>query len=124
MRHQIAGKKLGRSSGQRNSLRRTLINQFIEHERISTTRAKAQAIRGEVEKLVTMAKRGIAAGDQKMIHARRMAAARLDNPESVKRLFDEIAPRYEKSNGGYTRILRLGQRKGDAAELVLLEFIE
>ena len=124
MRHQIAGKKLGRSSGQRKSLRRTLINQFIEHERISTTRAKAQAIRGEVEKLVTLAKHGIAAGDQKMVHARRLAAARLGKPESVKRLFDEIAPRYEKSNGGYTRILRLGQRKGDAAELVLLEFIE
>jgi large subunit ribosomal protein L17 len=124
MRHQIAGKKLGRSSGQRNSLRRTLVNQFIEHERIRTTRAKAQAIRGEVEKLITIAKRGIAAGDQKMVHARRTAAARLGKPDSVKRLFDEIAPRYEKVNGGCTRILRLGQRKGDAAELVLLEFIE
>jgi large subunit ribosomal protein L17 len=124
MRHQIAGKKLGRSTGQRNSLRRTLINQFFEHERIHTTRAKAIAIRSEVEKLVTLAKAGIKAGDQKMIHARRTAAARLGSAESVKRLFDKIAPRYEKTKGGYTRILRLGQRKGDAAEIVLLEFVE
>jgi large subunit ribosomal protein L17 len=124
MRHQKSGKKLGRSSGQRNALRRTLINQFLEHERIRTTRAKAQAVRGEVEKLVTLAKRGIAAGDQKMVHARRVAASRLGSADSVKRLFDEIAPRYEKTGGGYTRILRLGLRKGDAAELVLLEFVE
>jgi large subunit ribosomal protein L17 len=124
MRHQKSGKILGRSSGQRNALRRTLINQFLEHERIRTTRAKAQAVRGEVEKLVTLAKQGIAAGDQKMVHARRVAASRLGNADSVKRLFDEIAPRYEKTGGGYTRILRLGVRKGDSAELVLLEFIE
>jgi large subunit ribosomal protein L17 len=124
MRHQIAGKKLGRSTGHRNAMRRTLINQFLEHERIHTTRAKAVAIRGEVEKLVTLAKLGIKAGDQKMVHARRLAASRLANAASVKRLFDEIAPRYEKTPGGYTRILRLGARKGDAAEMVLLEFVE
>jgi large subunit ribosomal protein L17 len=124
MRHQIAGKKLGRSTGQRNALRRTLINQFLEHERIHTTRAKAMAIRGAVEKLVTLAKLGIKAGDAKMVHARRLAASRLGSAASVKRLFDEIAPRYEKTAGGYTRILRLGMRKGDAAEMVLLEFVE
>jgi large subunit ribosomal protein L17 len=124
MRHQIAGKKLSRSSGQRTALRKTLITQFIEHERIHTTRAKAQAVRGEVEKLVTLAKHGIKAGDQKMVHARRVVAARLGNAASVKRLFDEIAPRYEKTGGGYTRILKLGLRKGDAAEMVLLEFVE
>jgi large subunit ribosomal protein L17 len=124
MRHQLAGKKLGRPSGQRTALRRTLINQFLDHERIHTTRAKAIAVRGEVEKLVTLAKQGIKAGDQKMVHARRVAASRLGNAASVKRLFDEIAPRYEKTAGGYTRILRLGRRKGDAAEMVLLEFVE
>ena len=124
MRHQVFGKILGRTSGQRIGLRRTLMNQFIQHDRIRTTRAKAVAIRGEVEKLVSLAKRGIAGGDQKMVHARRIAAARLANAETVKRLFDEIAPRYTKTNGGYTRILRLGQRKGDAAEIVLLEFVE
>jgi len=120
----MAGKKLGRSTGQRTALRKTLINQFLEHERIRTTRAKAQAIRGEVEKLVTLAKAGLKAGDQKMVNARRMAAARLGDAESVKRLFDKIAPRYEKTKGGYTRILRVGLRKGDAAEMVLLEFVE
>jgi large subunit ribosomal protein L17 len=124
MRHQIAGKHLGRSTGQRDALRRTLINQFIAHERIHTTRAKAIAIRGAVEKLVTLAKLGIKAGDAKMVHARRVAASRMANPAAVKRLFDEIAPRYEKTPGGYTRILRLGMRKGDAAEMVLLEFVE
>jgi large subunit ribosomal protein L17 len=124
MRHQIAGKKLGRSTGQRKGLRKTLINQFIEHERIHTTRAKAIAVRGAVEKLVTLAKHGIKAGEAKMVHARRVAASRLGSPAAVKRLFDEIAPRYEKTPGGYTRILRLGMRKGDAAEMVLLEFVE
>ena len=124
MRHQIAGKKLGRPSGQRSALRRSLITQFLEHERIHTTRAKAVAVRGEVEKLVTLAKHGIKAGDQKMVHARRTVAARLGSAAAVKRLFDEIAPRFEKTPGGYTRILRLGQRKGDAAEMVLLEFVE
>lgn len=124
MRHQIAGKKLGRSSGHRAALRRSLINQFLEHERIHTTRAKAVAVRGEVEKLVTLAKQGIKEGDRKMVHARRRAASRLGNPVSVKRLFDDIAPRFEKTAGGYTRILRLGRRKGDAAEMVLLEFVE
>jgi large subunit ribosomal protein L17 len=124
MRHQIAGKKLGRSTGQRKGLRKTLINQFIEHERIHTTRAKAIAVRGAVEKLVTLAKHGIKAGEAKMVHARRVAAARLGSAAAVKRLFDEIAPRYEKTPGGYTRILRLGMRKGDAAEMVLLEFVE
>jgi large subunit ribosomal protein L17 len=124
MRHQIAGKKLGRSSGHRSALRRSLINQILEHERIHTTRAKAVAVRGELEKLVTLAKQGIQGGDQKMVHARRLAAARLASPAAVKRLFDEIAPRYEKIHGGYTRILRLGVRKGDAAEMVLLEFVE
>ncbi len=124
MRHQIAGKKLGRSTGQRKGLRKTLINQFIEHERIHTTRAKAVAVRSEVEKLVTLAKHGIKAGEAKMVHARRVAASRLGSAAAVKRLFDEIAPRYEKTAGGYTRILRLGVRKGDAAEMVLLEFVE
>ncbi|MBN2084765.1 MAG: 50S ribosomal protein L17 [Anaerolineales bacterium] len=120
----MAGKKLGRSTGQRAGLRKTLINQFLEHERIHTTRAKAVAVRGAVEKLVTLAKHGIKAGDQKMVHARRVAASRLGSAAAVKRLFDEIAPRYEKTPGGYTRILRLGVRKGDAAEMVLLEFVE
>jgi large subunit ribosomal protein L17 len=123
MRHQVAGKKLGRSSGQRTALRKTLVNQLLLNDRIRTTRAKAQAIRGEVEELVTRAKHAKAEAST-MVHARRVAASRLGNPEAVKRLFDEIAPRFEKRSGGYTRILRLGHRLGDAAELVLLEFVE
>ena len=123
MRHQVAGKKLGRSSGQRTALRKTLVNQLILNDRIRTTRAKAQAIRGEVEQLVTRAKHAKPEAST-MVHARRIAASRLGNPEAVKRLFDEIAPRFEKRSGGYTRILRLGHRLGDAAELVLIEFVE
>jgi len=123
MRHQVAGKKLGRSSGQRTALRKTLVDQLLLNDRIRTTRAKAQAIRGEVEQLVTRAKHAKAEAST-MVHARRIAASRLGNPEAVKRLFDEIAPRFEKRSGGYTRILRLGHRLGDAAELVLIEFVE
>ncbi|MGD0574837.1 MAG: 50S ribosomal protein L17 [Anaerolineales bacterium] len=123
MRHQLAGKKLGRPNGPRRALRRTLVNQLIEHDRIRTTRAKALAIRTEVENLVSVAKLGNSE-ESKKVHARRMAAARLADPASVRRLFDEIAPRFEKRKGGYTRILRLGRRLGDAAEMVLLEFVE
>jgi large subunit ribosomal protein L17 len=100
-----------------------MVNQLLLNDRIRTTRAKAQAIRGEVEQLVTRAKHAKAEAST-MVHARRIAASRLGNPEAVKRLFDEIAPRFEKRSGGYTRILRLGHRLGDAAELVLIEFVE
>ncbi len=126
MRHKVAGKILGRSSGQRNALRRVLIKQLFEHERIETTRAKAQAIRGQAEKLITLAKRGNSAEDaSKGVSARRLAIARLgDDKEIVKKLFDEIAPRFENRPGGYTRMLKLGPRQGDAAEMVILEFVE
>ena len=124
MRHQVAGKKLGRKKDVRASLRRVLIAQLIEHERIETTQAKAQAIRGQAERLITLAKRGIKEGDAKMVHARRLAAARLGNPKAVKKLFDDIAPRYAERLGGYTRIHKLGPRLGDNAEMVLIELIE
>lgn len=124
MRHKVAGHKLGRSSGQRTALRRTLITEFFRHERIRTTRAKADAIRGAAERLITTAKRGNAAGELKAVHARRLAAARLNDPDVVKKLFDEIAPRYADRPGGYTRIVRLGTRSGDAGEMVLLELVE
>jgi len=124
MRHQIAGKKLGRSSAHRNALRKNLIKELFRHERIRTTKAKAQAIRGSAERLITLAKRGNAAGEAKAVHARRLVAARLADPEIVMKLFDEIAPRYSERPGGYTRILKLGPRNGDAAEMVLLELVE
>ena len=124
MRHMVAGHRLGRSTGQRTALRRNLMTEFFRHERIRTTRAKADAIRGETERLITSAKRGNAAGEAKAVHARRRAAARLNDPEIVKKLFDEIAPRYVSRAGGYTRIVRLGPRSGDAADMVFLELVE
>ena len=133
MRHKVAGKKLSRSKDARKALRRNLIKQLFFHERIRTTRAKAEAIRGEAERLITIAKRGNAAGGAKMVHARRLVAARLgsvyigDEEEKinvVNKLFDDIAPRYEDRPGGYTRMLKLGPRLSDGAEMVLLELVE
>ena len=102
-----------------------MVKQLFEHERIRTTRAKAQAIRGQAEKLITLAKRALATDDAaRIVHARRLAAARLADDEIVQKLFDEIAPRYANRNGGYTRMLKLGPRMGDSAEMVILELVE
>ncbi len=124
MRHQIAGKRLNRSTGARNALRRNLIKQLFEHERIKTTKAKAAAVRGDAEKLITLARNSIEAEDAKKVHARRLAAARLGGNKMLPKLFDDIAPRFVNRNGGYTRVLKLGPRKGDGAEMVLLELVE
>ena len=124
MRHRVAGKILGRTSGQRRALRRSLITEFFRHERITTTQAKIKAIRAESEKLITLAKRGNAAGDAKMVHTRRMAAGRLNGPEIVQKLFDDIAPRYAERPGGYTRMVKLGPRQGDSADMAILELVE
>ena len=124
MRHQVAGYKLGRSKDQRIGLRRTLIGQLFTHERIETTRTKASAIRGDAEKLITLAKNSAKASDIEKVNARRLAAAQLANADLVKKLFDDIGPRYANRNGGYTRMLKLGPRLGDAAEMVLLELVE
>ncbi len=124
MRHSVAGYKLGRNRDQRNALRRTLINQLFEHERIKTTRAKALAIRGDAERLITLARNSGNGSDIDKVNARRLAAARMANPETVRKLFDDIAPRYTNRPGGYTRMLKLGPRLGDAAEMVLLERVE
>ena len=131
MRHQVAGRKLGRSLGQRNALRRTLMTQLFDHERINTTEAKAKFIRSEAEKVITLAKHGLAAtaadadkGKMALVHARRLVAARLNDPKIVAKLFETIAPRYEKRPGGYTRILKLAPRLGDSAAMALLELVE
>lgn len=124
MRHRIAGFKLSRSSGHRTALRRNMVTEFFRHERIRTTRTKAAAIRGDAERLITTAKHGLAAGDQKVINARRRASAKLNDPAVVKKLFEEIAPRYAARPGGYTRVVKIGPRQGDAAEMVFLELIE
>jgi large subunit ribosomal protein L17 len=136
MRHRVAGKRLNRSSGHRKALRRNLVTALFHHERIETTEAKAKAIRGQAEKLITLAKRGLVAEREdpsRGVHARRLAAGRLNRwvtePDGtvvdvLERLFEDIAPRYMDRPGGYTRIYKLGPRKGDAAPMVLLELIE
>jgi len=124
MRHRVVGRKLGRQKDQRAALRRNLVKQLFEHERIRTTHAKALAVRGQAERLITLAKQGNQAGEARMVNARRLAAARLSDADSVKKLFEDIAPRFEDRPGGYTRIIKLGPRKGDAANMVILELVE
>ena len=124
MRHQVAGKRLSRSKGHRIALRKNLMKDLFRHERIKTTKAKAAAVRGGAEKVLTLAKQGNEAGEAKAIHARRLAAARLNDNEIVMKLFDDIAPRYVDRPGGYTRVVKLGQRLGDSAEMVILELVE
>jgi len=124
MRHRVAGRKLSRSKGHREALRKNLIKELFDHERIKTTRTKAEAVRGQAERLITLAKRGNLAGDAKTVHARRLAVSRLGDAKAVQKLFDDIAPRFENRHGGYTRMIKLGPRLGDAAEMVLLELVE
>jgi len=124
MRHQVSGYKLGRTSSARIGLRRILIKQLFTHERIQTTRAKAAAIRGEAERMITIARNSADKDAAAKVHARRLVAARLGSNDLLNRLFDEIAPRFASRPGGYTRVVRLGPRQGDAAEMVLLELVE
>lgn len=124
MRHQVSGYKLGRTKSARIALRRNLIKQFFTHERIRTTRAKAAAIRGEAERLITIARNSAEGNDAEKVHAQRMVASRLGDNSLNKRLFEEIAPRFATRNGGYTRVLKLGPRMGDSAEMVILELVE
>lgn len=124
MRHQVSGYKLGRSKGARIALRRNLIKQFFTHERLRTTRAKAAAIRGEAERLITIARNSAEGSAEQKVHAQRLVASRLGDNSLNKRLFEEIAPRFAGRNGGYTRILKLGPRQGDSAEMVILELVE
>ena len=124
MRHQIAGYRLGRTSGARLALRRNLIKQFFTHERIQTTRAKAAAIRGDAERMITIARNSANASDAEKVSARRLVASKLGDNQVIKRLFDEIAPRFANRPGGYTRVLKLGPRMGDSAEMVILELVE
>ncbi len=116
MRHKVAGFKLKRPVDSRNSLLRNLVTSVIEHERVVTTVPKAKAVRPLVEKMIRLAKADT-------LHTRRQAAAVLRTPDSVKKLFDTLGTRFGQRNGGYTRITRLGPRKGDGAELALLELV-
>ncbi len=124
MRHSVAGYTLGRTSGARIALRRNLIKQFFTHERIKTTQAKAAAIRGDAERLITLARNSANGTDAQKMNARRLAASKLGDNQLIKRLFDEIAPRFANRPGGYTRVMKLGPRQGDSAEMVILELVE
>jgi len=117
MRHQRQRYQLSRTSSHRKALLMNLVKEVVDHERIKTTEAKAKAVKPEVEKLITLAKRGD-------LHARRQALAALGQDKFVVyKLFDEIAPRYSERSGGYTRILKLGPRSSDSTEMVLLELV-
>ena len=164
MRHQVKGRRLSRSTGHRNMLRRSLITELFRHERIKTTAAKAKAVRGDAEKLITLARnRGDAErlvdlatdGDEETLkrlltdaqarrllaaaedeetlgreayaiaaHAQRLVGKEITDREILYKLFSDIAPRFVDRNGGYTRLLKLSPRKGDRAEMVVLELVE
>jgi large subunit ribosomal protein L17 len=117
MRHQKTKGKLSRDSAHRKALLMNLSKEIIEHERIKTTEAKAKAVKPEIEKLITLAKRGD-------LHARRQALATLAQDKfAVHKLFVDVAPRYADRDGGYTRILKLGPRRSDATEMVFIELV-
>lgn len=140
MRHRMSGRKLGRDTSHRNALRKNLIADLICHEQILTTEGKARMLRPAAEKIITLAKRGLAKGADdpaNVIHARRLAAARiarnrevedekgyLEEVDVIKKLFDEIAPRYAERNGGYTRMIKVGKRPGDNADMAILMLID
>ena len=117
MRHNVSGRKLNRTPAHRKALYRNLVTALFKHERIQTTVPKAKEARIVAEKLITFAKRGD-------LHARRMAARKVFEPAVLQKLFEEIGPRYAERPGGYTRIMRLGPRKGDNAELAILELVD
>jgi len=117
MRHNVSGRKLNRTPAHRKMLYRNLVTALFKHERIQTTVPKAKEARVVAEKLITFAKRGD-------LHARRMAARKVNEPAVLQKLFEEIGPRYAERPGGYTRIMRLGPRKGDNAELAILELVD
>lgn len=117
MRHNVHGRKLGRTSAHRTAMFRNQLASLIEHERIRTTLAKAKELRPLAERMVTQ-------GKKDTLHARRMVGRMVPDRGKISKLFDEIAPRFAERPGGYTRIIKLGPRKGDGAEMALLEFVE
>lgn len=140
MRHKIKRKRLNRDSAHRTALRKNLISDLLAHEQIITTEAKARVIRPAAEKIITLAKRGLAKGQANQaseVHARRLVAARIarfrviededgdmEDVDVVKKLFAEIAPRYADRPGGYTRMVKLGRRPGDNAKMATLMLVE
>jgi large subunit ribosomal protein L17 len=125
MRHNVAHRKLGRVTEHRLALLRNQAIALLRHERIETTMPKAKELRPFVERLITIARRGVAAGDAagKTLHARRLVLAELPDTDVVGKLFETLAPRFADRPGGYTRILRVGYRRGDSAEVAQVELV-
>lgn len=137
MRHRVKGRRLGRDSAHRKALRRNMIADLICHERLVTTEAKARMLRPAAEKVITIAKRGLAKDSpDAAVHARRVAATRMartrvvedeygerEEVDAIQKLFDEVAPRYMERPGGYTRIVKLGYRPGDAAKMAVIMLV-
>ena len=117
MRHKVSGRKFDRPSDQRRALFRIMVADLLRHERLKTTEAKAKEVRPLAEKMVTLGKDGT-------VHARRQAMAYINDKDVVKKLFDEIGPRFAARPGGYTRIIKLGTRVGDGASMAQLELVE
>lgn len=140
MRHRVPGNKLGRPYDQRKAVLRSLATELLRHDEITTTLAKAKAVRSEAEKMITLAKHGklsgsdlhqkAKSGDQKAaqeiarhVHTRRQMSAYVYDADVVKRVYDVVAPRYAERNGGYTRIVRAGLRRGDAAPMAIIQLV-
>jgi large subunit ribosomal protein L17 len=125
MRHRVGQRKLGRVTEHRIAMLRSQAERLIRYEHIQTTVPKAKELRPFVERLITIAKRGLAAGEAngKTLHARRLVLKDIQNRDVVAKLFDTIAPRFEARPGGYTRILRMGYRRGDSAEVAQIELV-
>jgi large subunit ribosomal protein L17 len=125
MRHRVAHRKLGRVTEHRIAMLRNQAHALLKHERIETTMPRAKELRPFVERIISIAKRGVAGGAEngKSLHARRLVLRDIQDREIVSKLFDTIAPRFESRPGGYTRILRLGYRRGDSAEVAQIELV-
>jgi large subunit ribosomal protein L17 len=117
MRHRKKGRKLSRTASHRRATMRNMATNLFKHGRIETTTAKAKELRPYAERLITLAKRGD-------LHARRLAARRIQDSEVLRHLFADIGPKYTERPGGYTRILKLGHRQGDAADMALIELVD
>lgn len=138
MRHRVSGRRLNRDTAHRKALRKNMIAELLIHEEILTTEAKARMLRPAAEKIITLAKRGLAKNDPaQTVHARRLAAARIarfrdvadedgsiGEVDVVKKLFDDIAPRYADRPGGYTRVVKIGKRSGDNADMALIMLVD
>lgn len=123
MRHRVKGRHLGRNANQRRALYRNLITELFRRERITTTEAKAKAIKPLAEKLITSARHVLNAEPADKVHARRLALRTLTDKSVMFKLFDELAAGFADRPGGYTRIVRIGPRRGDGAEMVIIELV-